>query len=226
MIRPHKKCCNPVIPNRQASGYIGRQNAVHRKFVQPFVKHNGFRVRWRGLAESCQMLNNDMGMPDNVPICVGSGGAGHVSMIRTRERTRLEVIDCDPHGERLVPRYRSKVRGENEFGRGHVVHAWNDAYRGGVTRPASNLRTIGQRLVHGHAEINPVVARSCARHLPRTRDIILPIALVTSGDHRWVQSKRGLRWVIWANRPFGENKHRMFVFSHTVDCGSGGTRVG
>lgn len=74
-----------------------------------------------------------MGMADNVPGRVDFDGGGHESRLRAREPTGIEVVDCDLHGERLVHPYRRKVWREDELGRGHVVYARNNAYRGGVT---------------------------------------------------------------------------------------------
>jgi hypothetical protein len=107
---------NPIKTSRQTSMYIGRQNAIHRGVVQRIEKRKTFRIRWGGLTEPCQPLNNDMGMADNVPARVDFDRARHVSRIRIREMTRFEVIDRDLHGERLTLLYRSKVRRENELG--------------------------------------------------------------------------------------------------------------
>jgi len=134
MIRPRVGRCDPIIPTRQASSYIDRQHSIHRGAVHDFEEHKFFRIQWCGLAEPCQLLNNNMGMPENVPVRVDFGRARHVSLRRVREPTSLEVIDCELHGKRLALRHRSKVRRENELGRRHVIRAWNDAYWNGVTR--------------------------------------------------------------------------------------------
>ena len=144
MIRPRVGRCDPIIPTRQASSYIDRQHSIHRGGVYYFEKHKFLRIQWRGLTEPCQLLNNDMGMPENVPVRVDSGRVRHVSLRRVREPTSLEVIDCELHGKRLALRQRSKVRREDELCRGHVIRAWNDAYRSGVTRSTYRFETRDQ----------------------------------------------------------------------------------
>ena len=132
MIRPRVKRCDPIIPSRQTSSYIERRNAVHRGVVQRSEKHKGPRIRRRGLTKPGQPVDNDMGMPENVPGCVYCDGGSHVSVPRIREPAGVEVVDYDLDGERLVCLQRSKVGRENELGRGHVVHARNGAHRSGV----------------------------------------------------------------------------------------------
>lgn len=132
MIRCRVKRCNPIIPSRQASSYIDRQNAIHGGVVQRAEKIRGSWICWCGLTEPGQPIDNDVGMPENVPARVDSDGGGHVSRVRVREPTGFEVVDCDLHGERLVRHYHSKVGRKNELGRGHIVHARDDAYRSGV----------------------------------------------------------------------------------------------
>ena len=133
MIRPRMERCDPIIPSRQASSYIERRNAVHRGVVQRSEKHKVSRIRRRGLTESGQLVDNNMGMPENVPGRVYCDRGSHVGRTRVREPAGIEVVDCNLDGERLVRGYRSKVGRKNELGRGHVVHARNDAYRSVVT---------------------------------------------------------------------------------------------
>jgi hypothetical protein len=116
VICPRVECRNPIKPSRQASRYIGRQNAIHRGVVQRPKIRKVFRIRWYGLTEPCQLLNNDMGMANNIPVRIDFDRASHESRFHIREMTRIEVTDCNLHGERLGLRQRSKVRRENELG--------------------------------------------------------------------------------------------------------------
>jgi len=132
MIRSRVERCDPIIPSRQASSYIDGLNAIHRGVAQRFEKRKLSWIRRRGLTESGQPVDNNMGMPENVPGRVYCDRGSHVGRPRVREPAGIEVVDCDLDGERLVCGYRSKVGRENKLGRGHVFHARNDAYRSGV----------------------------------------------------------------------------------------------
>lgn len=141
MVRPRVKHCGPVIPSGQASGYIARQNAVHRRVVQTLEIHKFSRVCRRRLTEPSQLLNHNMRMSKNVPIRVDLLGAGHVGLLRIREPTGFEMIDRNRDGERRILRKSLKVWREDELGGGHVIEARNDTYRGGVTRSTCIIET-------------------------------------------------------------------------------------
>ena len=132
MIRPRVEGCDSIIPSRQPSSYIGGLKAIHRGVAQRSEKRKGPRIRRRGLTKPGQPVDNNMGMPENVPGCVYCDRSSHVSVPRIREPAGVEVVDYDLDGERLVCLQRSKVGRENELGRGHVVHARNGAHRSGV----------------------------------------------------------------------------------------------
>ena len=133
MIRPRVKRCDPIIPSRQTSSYIERRNAVHRGVVQRSEKHKGPRIRRCGLTEPGQPVDNNMGMPENVPGRVYCDRSSHVSRPRVREPPGVEVVDRDLDSERLVRPQRSKVGRKDELCRGHVIHTRNDAYWSVVT---------------------------------------------------------------------------------------------
>lgn len=133
MIASRVERCDPVIPDWQTPSHIRRQNAIDRGIVQRFEKHIALRIRWRRLTEPRQLLDDDMGMADNVPERVYLYRSGHESVLGVCEPTGLEVADRQLNGERGGLGHGCKVWGENELGRWHVVHAWDDAYRGGVT---------------------------------------------------------------------------------------------
>ena len=133
MIRSRMERCDPIIPSRQASRYIERRNAVHRGVVQRPEKHKGPRIRRCGLTEPGQPVDNNMGMPENVPSRVYCNRGSHVSRRRVREPAGVEVVDCDLDGERLVRPQRSKVGRKDKLCRGHVIHTRNNAYRSVVT---------------------------------------------------------------------------------------------
>ena len=122
----------PIMPSRQASSNIGRQDAVHRGVVHALVKHEGFRIRWRRLTEPRYPFDGDMRMPNNIPVVVEHLRCSQVSRIRVREVTGGEISDRDLNGEGFVLCEILEVRGEYELGRGLVVHARNHTYRSGV----------------------------------------------------------------------------------------------
>jgi len=102
MIRPRVKRCDPIIPNRQPSSYIGGLKTVHRGIAQRSEKHKSPRIRRRGLTKPGQPVDNNMGMPENVSSCVYCDRSSHVSRPRVREPTGVEVGDYDLDRERLV----------------------------------------------------------------------------------------------------------------------------
>ena len=133
MIRRRVDHRDPIEPRVQTPGHLARQSTIHRGGVQALEVREGFRVRRRRLIEPSQLLNHNMRMSYNIPTRVYLLGAGHVSLLWIREPARFEMTDRDLNGERLVHGERLKVCGKDKFGRGHVVHTWNDTDWGRIT---------------------------------------------------------------------------------------------
>ena len=88
-----------------------------------------FWIRWRGLSQVRQRLNNDMSVSDDEALIIELLRSGKVVLLCVDKVPSVEVLDGHLDVEFLVGRDVSTIGGECELGRGHLIDARDEADR-------------------------------------------------------------------------------------------------
>lgn len=167
-----------------------RALAVER-CIQALEKRKLGWIRWVGIVERLDGLNDQVRVSDQDALVVHLGRCSVIVGLRIRKRTRLQVANLELGGERLIGGNLGKVAWEDEFGRGELVLGNDTAHWNDVARAFTNLLAIGQRNVLSEAKVDEIVR---ARQRPDLTGSgrFLTVLCETGHDHARVESQRGL----------------------------------
>lgn len=112
---------------------LGRKNTTLGSGVQTLEKGELLRIGGGGLSQRCKLLNHDVRVTLDLPLGVDLLGSREVVVGGVYEKAGLHLRNCHRDGECFVSLNCSKVLGEREFRRRHILCRRNAAHRRRVT---------------------------------------------------------------------------------------------
>lgn len=149
------------------------------------------RVGGCRLGHRRQLLDNDVGVSNNLALRVQLLGRREVVALRVHEVPSLHVDDVHRDIKRSILADGVHIFWVGEFAGWHVGGRRDRAHGGGVARAARDLLAIRERLVGGGAEIDVVVLRRERGDLTSFLGS-LPVLSKPGSDDRRVQCQRRL----------------------------------
>lgn len=186
MIRCGPDGHDPVRARWKTVSYVDRDGAVGTGRVIYALEESKFcRVERLGRRERAYLLDDHMGVTDDLAIIVYLLWRRVISRIRIREFPQLHVLNCQCHRERCVGFQGVEVLGGYVFARGYVGDTCDLAHRDWVARAIRDLLAIGDRL--SGAEIDKVIGGGqrggCAGGC-----VVQAVTFGTVGDHSFNQA--------------------------------------
>lgn len=177
-----------VCPCRKTVRHVCTEDTINGCIIQPLEERELGRVGRCRLRERAQLLDNDMGVPLNLPLRVQLLGCGKVVLLSVHKMACLHALNSERDGKCLVWRNDVKVLRVGEFSGGHVRRRGDRTHGCGVAGSARDLLPIGDRLIGDRqAEVDEVVRRSERRDLAGSR-LSLAIILEAFRDDRGIKS--------------------------------------
>ena len=116
------------------------------------------RIKWSGLREAREFLDNDVGMSNNQPLRVYLLWSTIIVLYSIDEVPRLHIenFHCNIEG-RVLHDACVKVRGRDKLAGRHHGSGWDSSHDDRVARPLLNLQTVRQWEILVNTEVDEVV---------------------------------------------------------------------
>ena len=158
MVRRHVDGRELVYTLRKAIGHIGGHLAILVRWrVEAFEERKGGRVGDRHCIYRAQLLDNKVGVTDDVVLVVQLLRRPEIVRVWINKISRVEMLDRHLDLERHVRLHRVQVGGSDELRRGHVGKRGDDTHRGRIAGTPFELLAVGYGQVDGQAKVDEVV---------------------------------------------------------------------